>query len=511
MMRLAIRPAKSLSNQPTGWRRTCRCARQRIIVPKLVMIVLCNRLTEPPATRGRSNSTISATTVSSPQCAARKRAGVGPVNRRRARGPREATHTLAEGAHVLGVRRGRLVRSLLDGEPPLTLRDDARRKGLGGLEEDERLDLVGLRHHVEGLGRTRTQAEARQVREVARQRLGVARDVHDEGRLRSCQRVANRGAHAAARRVHDHDVEAALGDERLGSVERDRAEAIVDACALGRGARELDGGEEALHRGDVCALAREAERERARACEQLEDAQAPATRGPWQRGDTRRDAIVEGGGHLSVGLHGRAVRCEKRRRRSDAIEARARATETVGAQRTRRAVVLGDRERDAQGSTSIGADRVEERALHRVELLARRHTPSLVGEGDQDARGLARTVAERLAQIDPSEAPTREQRRGRPPRAHRSDDAGDGRSEHGAHVEIDDIVSAARVEADSPFAIHHPLRARAVVVARADRWARRDLEGLRGLEAREGSLDAIALARELFGHPERDRRTARAA
>jgi hypothetical protein len=35
MIRLAMRPAKSFSNQPTDWRSTCRCARQRISVPKL--------------------------------------------------------------------------------------------------------------------------------------------------------------------------------------------------------------------------------------------------------------------------------------------------------------------------------------------------------------------------------------------------------------------------------------------------------------------------------------------
>ena len=45
MIRLAIRPAKSLSNQPTGCRITCRCARQRIIVPKFGRIVLCSNAT----------------------------------------------------------------------------------------------------------------------------------------------------------------------------------------------------------------------------------------------------------------------------------------------------------------------------------------------------------------------------------------------------------------------------------------------------------------------------------
>ncbi len=54
MMRLAMRPAKSDSNQPTGWRNTWRCARQRIIVPKFGKIVLCNSATFPVASSGRN-------------------------------------------------------------------------------------------------------------------------------------------------------------------------------------------------------------------------------------------------------------------------------------------------------------------------------------------------------------------------------------------------------------------------------------------------------------------------
>ena len=63
MIRLAIRPAKSLSNQPTGWRITWAWDRQRIIVPKFTRIVLCNSATCRLLTSGLINRIASPTRV----------------------------------------------------------------------------------------------------------------------------------------------------------------------------------------------------------------------------------------------------------------------------------------------------------------------------------------------------------------------------------------------------------------------------------------------------------------
>jgi hypothetical protein len=48
MIRLAMRPAKSFSNQPTDWRSTWECARQRISVPNCGRIALFRTSTSSP-------------------------------------------------------------------------------------------------------------------------------------------------------------------------------------------------------------------------------------------------------------------------------------------------------------------------------------------------------------------------------------------------------------------------------------------------------------------------------
>jgi hypothetical protein len=53
MMRLAMRPAKSFSKNPTDWRSTCRCARQRINVPNCGRMALFRSATSIPCINGR--------------------------------------------------------------------------------------------------------------------------------------------------------------------------------------------------------------------------------------------------------------------------------------------------------------------------------------------------------------------------------------------------------------------------------------------------------------------------
>ena len=65
MTRLAMRPAKSSSNQPTDWRKTWPWARQRISVPKFGMMALLSRSAWSPKAMGRTKSTNRATRRSS--------------------------------------------------------------------------------------------------------------------------------------------------------------------------------------------------------------------------------------------------------------------------------------------------------------------------------------------------------------------------------------------------------------------------------------------------------------
>ena len=73
--RLAVRPAKSFSNQPTDWRRTWPCARQRISAAKFGRIALFSSITCSACKAGRISRMNPATAASSRKCAARKSAG----------------------------------------------------------------------------------------------------------------------------------------------------------------------------------------------------------------------------------------------------------------------------------------------------------------------------------------------------------------------------------------------------------------------------------------------------
>jgi hypothetical protein len=65
MIRLAMRPAKSFSKNPTDWRSTCRCARQRINVPNCGRMALFRSATSRPCINGRIVRTNSAARISS--------------------------------------------------------------------------------------------------------------------------------------------------------------------------------------------------------------------------------------------------------------------------------------------------------------------------------------------------------------------------------------------------------------------------------------------------------------
>ena len=80
MMRLAMRPAKSFSNQPTDWRSTCLCARQRIRVPKFGKIVLFSNSTSTTCSIGRNNKTNTAIRINSAPWSCQTSAGE-PDNR----------------------------------------------------------------------------------------------------------------------------------------------------------------------------------------------------------------------------------------------------------------------------------------------------------------------------------------------------------------------------------------------------------------------------------------------
>ena len=82
---------------------------------------------------------------------------------------------------VLGLRLDRLVRALVDDDDVVVLVDHPRERGRRAAEHADRLDLLGERDHVERDELARGVAEAAEVIEIARERVGIARDVDEDG------------------------------------------------------------------------------------------------------------------------------------------------------------------------------------------------------------------------------------------------------------------------------------------------------------------------------------------
>ena len=104
---------------------------------------------------------------------------------------------------------------------PKSASASARSPGIGSASNQAHdLDVPGLRHHVDGPGDARRVAEARQRRQIARQRHRIARDVDDALRRKRRQPGHHVGG-AGARRIEDDDVEAlARGDQPLDRARR---------------------------------------------------------------------------------------------------------------------------------------------------------------------------------------------------------------------------------------------------------------------------------------------------
>jgi hypothetical protein len=131
--------------------------------------------------------------------------------------------------------------------------------------------------------------------------------------------------------------------------------------------------------------------------------------------------------------------------------------------------------------------------------------PRTRGASSRSADEHRALFVERLAQIDPAEHARIERGVGAQPRAQRRRDEIERGPQHGAVLEIDDLVGAAGEETHAARGIDDPLRAGAVSGAGADGPDLRDLEPRELGEARERRHDTRALGRELRGGAERDR------
>ncbi len=106
------------------------------------------------------------------------------------------------------LRRRGLVGALVDDEDLFVFVDHPRQGRRRSPEHGHRLHLVREGNHVEGAERRRGVSEAREVVEVPRQRLRIARHVDEDRRLEADQPLARRRARPPPGRVDDDGVEA---------------------------------------------------------------------------------------------------------------------------------------------------------------------------------------------------------------------------------------------------------------------------------------------------------------
>ena len=205
------------------------------------------------------------------------------------------------------------MRALVDDEDLVVLVEHLRRGDADAPEHGDRLDLVGEGDHVERPQRRDREAETREVIEVARERVGIARDVGERAARRAARRARARAgscrAAAGSRRRRRSRVLLVQAAQRRGDVGTPRRGREV---LLRRGrVRVAGGGRERLDEVHVGPRLREREGDRARAAVEIEHARprlACAPRGARVRGRARRRASRDALGLPAMRLHERAVR-----------------------------------------------------------------------------------------------------------------------------------------------------------------------------------------------------------
>ena len=137
-------------------------------------------------------------------------------------------------------------------------------------------------------------SEAAEVIEIARERVGIARHVDDDGRLEPRQPFARERARAASGWIHHHRVEArARIDERAQRARDVRAVGLdVQSLRLRRRPRLCHRRGERLHQANARPRGREPERDRARAPVQIEN--------PWRMARRRGASEADGFGQQRV-------------------------------------------------------------------------------------------------------------------------------------------------------------------------------------------------------------------